>query len=95
MIVVRPRAEAELPSTVMCVQYTRLLHMVRGPMRTNIVINDELMERAMKLAGLKSKRETVEAGLQLLVKLKQQERMRKLRGKLRWEGNLDEMRRDR
>ncbi|MGH8655619.1 MAG: type II toxin-antitoxin system VapB family antitoxin [Gammaproteobacteria bacterium] len=64
-------------------------------MRTNIVINDELMERAMKLAGLKSKRETVEAGLQLLVKLKQQERLRKLRGKLRWEGNLDEMRRDR
>jgi Arc/MetJ family transcription regulator len=63
-------------------------------MRTNIVIDDELMERALKLSGFKTKREVVEAGLQLLIKLKQQERLREARGKLRWEGDLDEMRRD-
>ena len=63
-------------------------------MRTNIVIDDELMERALKLSGFKTKREVVKAGLQLLIKLKQQERLREARGKLRWEGDLDEMRRD-
>jgi Arc/MetJ family transcription regulator len=63
-------------------------------MRTNIVIDDELMERALKLSGFKTKREVVEAGLQLLIKLKQQERLREARGKLHWEGDLDEMRRD-
>lgn len=64
-------------------------------MRTNIVIDDELMDRALKLSGLKTKREAVEAGLQLLIRLTQQGRVRKARGKLRWEGSLDQMRRDR
>jgi Arc/MetJ family transcription regulator len=63
-------------------------------MRTNIVIDDDLIARAMKLSGLKTKREAVEAGLQLLVKLKEQERIREARGKLRWEGDLDAMRTD-
>lgn len=63
-------------------------------MRTNIVIDDELMQRALKLSGIKSKREAVVAGLELLIKLKQQEQIRKARGKLRWEGDLDRMRRD-
>jgi Arc/MetJ family transcription regulator len=63
-------------------------------MRTNIVIDDELMAQAQRLAGFKTKREAVEAGLRLLVRIKQQERIREARGKLRWEGDLEAMRRD-
>lgn len=64
-------------------------------MRTNIVIDDKLMELALKSSGLNTKREVVEEGLRLLVKVKNQSRLKKLRGKLKWEGNLDEMRKDR
>lgn len=64
-------------------------------MRTNIVIDDELMARAMRVSGTRTKRETVELGLQMLIRLKQQERLRGLRGKLHWEGDLDQLRRDR
>jgi Arc/MetJ family transcription regulator len=61
-------------------------------MRTNIVIDDDLMAQALKATGLKTKREVVEQGLKLLVQRKQQQTIRDLRGKLKWEGNLDEMR---
>lgn len=64
-------------------------------MRTNIEINDSLMGEAMEVGGFKTKRATVEEGLRLLVETRAQGRIRKLRGKLRWEGSLDEMRRDR
>jgi Arc/MetJ family transcription regulator len=57
-------------------------------MRTNIVIDDELMERALTLFGLHTKREAVEESLRLLVRLKEQERIRAARGKLRWDGDL-------
>jgi Arc/MetJ family transcription regulator len=60
--------------------------------RTNIDIDDELMAKAMTLSGHKTKRETVEAALELLVKLKSQEAIRAARGKLQWEGNLEAMR---
>ena len=70
------------------------IHITRGKMRTNIDIDDELMRQAMQLSGRKTKRDTVEAGLRLLVRMKQQERIRQGRGKLRWEGDLDRMRRD-
>ena len=63
-------------------------------MRTNIVIDDDLLEGAMRATGAKTKREAVELGLAALVRLKQQEEIRGLRGKLRWTGDLDEMRRD-
>ena len=63
-------------------------------MRTNIVIDDELMKEVLKLTGLKTKREAVEQGLKTLVRLKRQEQIRKYRGKLQWEGDLDRMRRD-
>jgi Arc/MetJ family transcription regulator len=63
-------------------------------MRTNIVIDDELMAEVLKLTGLKTKREAVEQGLQTLLRLKKQERIRKYRGKLRWSGDLDSMRTD-
>ncbi|NJN47147.1 MAG: type II toxin-antitoxin system VapB family antitoxin [Candidatus Competibacteraceae bacterium] len=63
-------------------------------MRTNIVIDDSLMNDALKLTGLKTKREAVELGLKTLIRLKQQEEIRRFRGKLRWEGDLDQMRSD-
>ncbi|RDH87443.1 MAG: DUF2191 domain-containing protein [endosymbiont of Escarpia spicata] len=61
-------------------------------MRTNIVIDDDLMANALKMTGLKTKREAVELGLKTLIKLKKQEHIRRFRGKLHWKGNLDEMR---
>ena len=61
-------------------------------MRTNIVIDDQLMADALKVTGLTTKKEAVERGLQLLVKQNQQQAIRQLRGKLKWEGDLDEMR---
>ena len=61
-------------------------------MRTNIVIDDELMADALKATGLRTKKEAVEEGLRLLVKRNKQQSIRKLRGKLHWEGDLDEMR---
>lgn len=64
-------------------------------MRTNIVIDDDLMQAAMQLTGLKSKREAVEAGLKTLLRLARQAEIRKLRGQLDWQGDLDAMRRDR
>jgi Arc/MetJ family transcription regulator len=61
-------------------------------MRTNIVIDDELMAEALKASGYKTKKEAVEQGLKLLVQLSKQQEIRKLRGKIKWEGDLDEMR---
>lgn len=63
-------------------------------MRTNIVIDDELMSQVMKLTGLRTKREAVELGLRALLKLKKQEGIRNYRGKLQWDGNLNELRTD-
>jgi Arc/MetJ family transcription regulator len=61
-------------------------------MRTNIVIDDKLMSEALKVTGLSTKKEAVELGLKLLVRQNKQQAIRKLRGKLKWEGDLDEMR---
>lgn len=63
-------------------------------MRTNIVIDDALMQQALLASGKKTKREAVEQGLKALIALKQQQSIRDLRGKLRWEGDLDAMRLD-
>jgi Arc/MetJ family transcription regulator len=61
-------------------------------MRTNIVIDDELMADALKATGLSTKKEAVELGLKLLVRQNKQQAVRKLRGEIKWEGDLDEMR---
>lgn len=61
-------------------------------MRTNIVIDDKLMSEALKVTGLGTKKEAVELGLKLLVRQNKQQAIRKLRGKLKWEGDLEEMR---
>jgi Arc/MetJ family transcription regulator len=61
-------------------------------MRTNVVIDDELMAAALESTGLKTKRAVIEEALRTLVRLKAQENTRSLRGKLQWEGNLGELR---
>ncbi len=61
-------------------------------MRTNIVIDDALMEDALRVTGLATKRETIELALKMLVRLSKQEAIKTFRGKLRWEGNLEELR---
>jgi Arc/MetJ family transcription regulator len=63
-------------------------------MRTNIVIDDKLMADTLRATGLKTKREAVELGLRTLLQLRQQAEIRKLRGKIAWEGDLEAMRRD-
>ena len=57
-------------------------------MRTNIVIDDRLIDEAFKATGLKTKKELIELGLKTLINLKQQEGIKALKGKLAWEGNL-------
>jgi Arc/MetJ family transcription regulator len=61
-------------------------------MRTNIVIEDKLIEEALRLSGLPTKRAVVEEGLRLLIQIKRQAGIRSLRGTVSWDGNLDEMR---
>ena len=61
-------------------------------MRTNIHLDEALVRRAAKLTGLKTKREIVHQGLETLVRLKEQERIRRYRGKLRWRGDLGKSR---
>jgi Arc/MetJ family transcription regulator len=63
-------------------------------MRTNIVIDEKLMKEALRLTGAPSKRRVVEESLRLMIQVRRQERIRSLRGKLKWAGNLDGMRRD-
>jgi len=63
-------------------------------MRTNIEIDDKLLKRAMKAAGTSTKRETVERGLEALIRLEGQLAIRKLRGKIDWQGDIDAWRRD-
>jgi len=63
-------------------------------MRTNIVIDDALMQDVLDITGLKTKREAVDLALKTMLRLKQQEQVRGFKGKLRWEGDLDAMRTD-
>lgn len=64
-------------------------------MRTNIVIDEKLMKETLRLTGLKTKREAVELGLRTIVRLRKQQEIRRFRGKLMWQGDLDAMRTDR
>jgi Arc/MetJ family transcription regulator len=70
----------------MSIEYTHV--------RTNIVIDDKLMRDALRATGLRTKRAAVEEGLRTLVRLQKQARIRNLRGKLPWHGDLGAMRRD-
>ena len=61
-------------------------------MRTNIVLDDKLIERAQKLTGIKTKREVVHEALRTLILLREQAEVRNMRGKLKWQGDLHEQR---
>jgi Arc/MetJ family transcription regulator len=61
-------------------------------MRTNIVSDDKLMNSTLR--ATKTKREAVELGLRTLLRLRQQEDIKRFRGKLNWQGDLDAMRTD-
>ena len=79
----------------MCIIVVYNTHYGGVKMRTNIVIDDSLMIKAKKVSGYKTKKETIEEALRLLVAQREQSEIRKVRGKLNWEGNLEEMRLDR
>jgi len=64
-------------------------------MRISIEIDDELMRRAMRCSGTRTKKAAVEAALRLLVDTHAQSRIRRLRGTIEWDGNLEQMRRSR
>lgn len=63
-------------------------------MRTNVVIDDDLMESALKATQMKTKKSVIEEGLRLLILMKNQEKIKEFRGKLHWIGNLEKMRSD-
>lgn len=63
-------------------------------MRTNIEIDDELMAEALRASKAATKRAVVEQALRLLIQTRRQGGLRKLRGKVKWEGDLDAMRTD-
>lgn len=64
-------------------------------MRTNIDIDDRLMRDAMRSSGARTKRAAVEQALRLLIQTKAQKSIRRLRGKVTWEGNLEASRQGR
>jgi Arc/MetJ family transcription regulator len=64
-------------------------------MRTNIEIDDELMAEALRYSKAPTKRAAVEEGLRLLIQTRRQGGLRKLRGKVKWQGDLDAIRTDR
>lgn len=61
-------------------------------MRTNIEIDDKLMDEVLKATGLTTKKDAVELGLKTLIRLKKQERIKNFRGQLKWSGDLEDMR---
>ena len=63
-------------------------------MRTNVVIDNDLMARALKSGKYMTKKSAIEEGLRLLVQINSQNELRKLKGKIHWEGDLERMRRD-
>ena len=63
-------------------------------MRTNVVIDDRLMNDALKTSGYRTKKDVIEEALKLLVRFNGQRSIRRLRGKLKWEGDLDALRSD-
>ena len=64
-------------------------------MRTNVVLDEDLIRSALSLSGIKTKKKAIEEGLKLLVKVNSQKQFKAYRGKLKWTGNLNKMRTDR
>ena len=80
-------------------RYTRVCHSYTSntitAMRTNIDIDDKLMRQAIRSSGARTKRAVVEEGLRLLIETRRQRAIRNLRGKVAWQGDLEQSRRGR
>jgi len=63
--------------------------------RTNIDLDDNLIQRGMELSGVRTKKELVNLALREFVRKKDQKKILGLRGKIHWQGDLDRMRRTR
>jgi Arc/MetJ family transcription regulator len=63
-------------------------------MRTNVIIDDRLMSRALRASGYRTKRSVIESALQLLVQVNSQKQLRRFKGRIAWKGDLERMRRD-
>jgi len=63
-------------------------------MRTNIVLDEQLISEAQQLTGIATKRGIVEEGLKALIRLKKQQAIKSWRGRLVWDDDLDAMRTD-
>ena len=63
-------------------------------MRTNVVLDDNLVSSALRLSGFKTKKKAIEEGLKLLIQVNRQKKIKAFRGKLNWTGNLNKMRTD-
>ena len=74
--------------------YVGNTHLGDLAMRTNVVLDDDLVKVALRLSGFKTKRKAIEEGLRLLIELNRQKRIKGFRGKLKWTGNLNKMRAD-
>ena len=61
-------------------------------MRTNVILDDDLVRSALRLSGFKTKKKAIEEGLKLLIQLNRQKKVKSFRGKLRWAGDLNKMR---
>ena len=72
-----------------------MLHIREANLYTNIMLDENLIERAQKLTGIKTKRAVVQEALRILILLHEQAEVRQFRGKLKWDGNLEEMRQTR
>lgn len=77
----------------LCIHSVQIIH-IGLTMRTNIEIDDKLMSDVLKATGVRTKKKVVELGLKTLIRLKKQESIKAFRGKLKWAGDLDEMRTD-
>ena len=60
--------------------------------RFDVEIDDTLMREALRATGLQTEADVVKLGLETLVRIHQQGRLRDLRGKVDWQGDLGEMR---
>lgn len=63
--------------------------------RTNVVLDEDLVEAGLKITGLKSRRALIDHALRELLRRESQKKILELKGKVQWEGDLSSMRRKR
>ncbi len=66
--------------------------METSTIRTNIVLDKQLLAEALEVTNIKTRRELVDYALRELLRHKQQKKILELKGKIDWQGDLSEMR---